>query len=155
MEIEGLTKFIAGHPLFKGLDAGFLELVTGCAKNARFEAGVYLAHEGDAADVLYLIRHGEVGLSVATPGQGNLSFLTVGPGESVGLSWLFPPYRWTYDARAINLVRAIAIDAACLRNKCENDHHLGYEVMKRLVPVLVDRLHATRLQLLDVYGNHG
>ena len=56
---------------------------------------------------------------------------------------------------AIDLVRAIAIDAACLRNKCEDDHHLGYEVMKRLASIIVDRLHSTRLQLLDVYGNHG
>ncbi len=155
METEGLSTIIAGHPLFEGLDAGFLELVTGCAKNVRFDAGTYLAHEGDPADMIYLIRHGEVSLSISTPGKGSLSILTVGPGEFIGLSWLVPPYLWINDAKAIELVRAIAIDAACLRNKCEDDHRLGYEFMKRLAPVLVDQLHSTRLQLLDVYGTYG
>lgn len=154
METENLARIISGHELFAGLDDAFLDLVTGCAKNARFDAGAYLAHEGDAADELYLLRHGQVSMEIVAPGQGSLSFMTAGPGETIGLSWLVPPYRWTYDARATGLVRAIAIDAACLRNKCESDHNLGYEVMKRLAPVLIDRLHTTRLQMLDVYGPH-
>jgi len=73
-------------------------------------------------------------------------------GEILGVSWVIPPYRWTYDARALDLLRAIAIDAACLRQKREADHDLGYEMMKRFLPILVQRLQATRLQILDVYG---
>jgi hypothetical protein len=76
----------------------------------------------------------------------------VAPGEPVGVSWLIPPYKWTFDARASELVRAIAIDANCLRQKCEADHDLGYEVMKRFMTILVTRLQATQLQILDVYG---
>ena len=79
---------------------------------------------------------------------------TVGEGEIVGVSWLIPPYRWTYDAKALDLVRAIGMDATCLRQKSEDDHDLGYEMMKRFVPVLVERLQTTRLQILDVYGAH-
>ena len=71
------------------------------------------------------------------------------------MSWLIPPYRWTYDAQALELMRAIAMDADCLRGKCEADHDLGYDLMKRFVPVLVERLQATRLQMLDVYGTPG
>ena len=78
-------------------------------------------------------------------------FLTLGDGEIVGLSWLAPPYRWTFDARAMARTHAIGIDARCLRAKCESDHHLGYQLMKRFLSVLVARLHATRLQTLDVY----
>lgn len=152
METENLSTIIAGHALFAGLSDDFLDLVTGCAKNTRFDAGAYLSHEGDSADELFLIRYGQVSLGITVPGRGSMSFMTAGPGETIGLSWLVPPYRWTYDARATELVRAISIDAACLRNKCESDHNLGYEVMKRLAPVLVDRLHTTRLQMLDVYG---
>ena len=155
METEGLARIIAEHPLFAGLDPAFLDLVTGCAKNSRFDAGAYLSREGEQANALYLIRHGQVNLEIHAPGRGSMSFMTVDPGETIGLSWLVPPYRWTYDARAIELVRAIEIDASCLRTKCESDHDLGYEVMKRLAPVLVDRLHTTRLQLLDVYGKPG
>lgn len=68
------------------------------------------------------------------------------------MSWLVPPYRWTYDAKALELTRALAIEAKCLRGKCEADHDLGYEMMERFMPVLVERLHAARLQMLDVYG---
>ena len=114
--------------------------------------GQYLFREDDPADWFYLIRHGRVALAVMMPGRGSITFQTVGVGEIVGVSWLVPPYRWTYDAKAIELTRAIAMDAGCLRGKCEQDHDLGYEVMKRFVPILVERLQATRLQILDVYG---
>jgi CRP/FNR family cyclic AMP-dependent transcriptional regulator len=150
--MEGLERIVKEHPFFAGLGEGFGNLVSGCATNARFEAGQYLFHEGEAADQFYLIRHGRVALELAAPGRGALTFLTLNEGDIVGVSWLVPPYRWTDDARAIGLVRAIAIDAACLRRKCEADHDLGYEMMKRFVPVLVQRLEATRLQILDVYG---
>jgi hypothetical protein len=99
------------------------------------------------------LRHGRVGLEITVPGRSAVTFQTLVAGEIVGVSWLFPPYRWTYDARALELTRAIALDAACLRGKCEQDHELGYDLMKRFVPVVVERLHATRMQILDVYGN--
>ncbi|WP_319328683.1 cyclic nucleotide-binding domain-containing protein [Bradyrhizobium sp.] len=152
MEIEGLERIVREHRFFAGLDDAFCKLVCGCAKNVRFEAGQYLFHEGEPADRFYLLRHGRVALEVTTPGRGAVRFQTVGEDEVVGVSWLIPPYRWTYDAKALELVRAIAMDATCLRQKCEADHDLGYEMMKRFVPVLVERLHATRLQILDVYG---
>jgi CRP-like cAMP-binding protein len=151
--VEGLERIIREHRFFAGLDEAFCQLVCGCAKNVRFENGQYLFREGDSADWFYLIRHGHVALAVTMPGRGSITFQTLGVGEIVGVSWLVPPYRWTYDARALELTRAIALDATCLRNKCEQDHDLGYEVMKRFVPVLAERLQATRLQILDVYGN--
>ncbi|MGI9416208.1 MAG: cyclic nucleotide-binding domain-containing protein [Geminicoccaceae bacterium] len=152
MEQHGLETTIAGHKFFKDLDPSFIELVSGCAKNVRFEAGSYLLHEGDGASTFFLIRHGRVTLEIAAPGRQPMRFMTVDEGDIVGVSWLFPPYRWNYDARALELVRAIAIDATCLRDKCEADNTLGYELMKRFVPALAGRLQATRLQLLDLYG---
>jgi CRP/FNR family cyclic AMP-dependent transcriptional regulator len=153
--VEGLERIIREHPFFAGLDEGFCQLMVGCAKNVRFDAGQYLFREGEPADQLYLIRHGRVALEVSTPGRAPVTFQTVPAGEIVGVSWLLAPYRWTYDARALELIRAIAMDATCLRRKCEEDHDLGYELMKRFVPVVVERLHATQLQILDVYGTPG
>lgn len=150
--MEGIERIVREHPFFARLQDAFLSLVCACAKNVRFEAGQYLFHEGEPADWFYLLRHGRVALQVTVPGRGALSFQTMEEGEIVGLSWLIPPYRWTYDAKAIELTRAIAMDASCLRQKCEADHDLGYEMMKRFMPVLVQRLQATRLQILDVYG---
>jgi CRP/FNR family cyclic AMP-dependent transcriptional regulator len=155
MEIEHLDGIIARHALFSGLDKSFLDLVTGCARNVRFDEGEYLCREGDPADEIFLIRHGKVGMEISAPGRGSMIFKTAGPNEVIGLSWLVPPYRWTFDARAIELTRAISINAICLRDKCESDHDLGYEVMKRFTPVIVERLHTTRLQILDLYGSHG
>ncbi len=153
--MEGLEQVIREHAFFAGLDEGFCTLISGCARNVRFEAGQYLFHEGEPADQFYLIRHGRVSLGITAPGRGAVSFQTLGEGEIVGVSWLIPPYRWSYDAKALELTRAIAIDATCLRQKCEADHHLGYDMMKRFMAVLIQRLQATRLQILDVYGSHG
>lgn len=154
VEMEGLERIVGEHAFFAGLDEESSRLVSGCAKNVRFDAGQYLFHEGESADVFYLLRHGRVALEATTPERGPVTFQTVVAGEIVGVSWLIPPYRWTYDAKALEFVRAIAMDASCLRQKCEDDHDLGYEMMKRFVPVLVERLQATRLQILDVYGAH-
>lgn len=153
--MEGLERIVKEHPFFGGMPDAFCKLVCGCAKNVRFEAGQYLFHEGEPADQFYLLRHGRVALQLTAPGRGAVSFQTVGEGEIVGVSWLIPPYRWTYDAMAIELTRAIAMDATCLRQKCESDHDLGYEMMKRFMPILIQRLQATRLQILDVYGTRG
>ncbi len=150
--MEGLERIVKEHPFFAGMQNAFCDLVCGCAKNVRFEAGQYLFHEGEPADWFYLLRHGRVALQVTAPGRGAVTFQTMAEGDIVGLSWLIPPYRWTYDAKAIDLTRAIAMDASCLRQKCEADHDLGYEMMKRFMPVLIQRLQATRLQILDVYG---
>lgn len=154
MEIKGLDRIIMEHPFFTGIEDGFCTLICGCAKNVHFEAGQYLFHEGQAADQFYLLRHGRVALQLMAPDRGALTFQTVGAGEIVGVSWLIPPYRWTYDAKALEFVRAIEMDATCLRQKCEADHDLGYDMMKRFMPILIQRLQATRLQILDVYGTH-
>ena len=152
--MEGLERIVKEHPFFGGMQDAFCKLVCGCAKNVRFDAGQYLFHEGEAAEWFYLVRHGRVALQLTAPGRGAVTFQTIGEGDIVGVSWLIPPYRWTYDAKAIELVRAIAIDATCLRQKCEADHDLGYDMMKRFMPILIQRLQATRLQILDVYGTH-
>jgi CRP-like cAMP-binding protein len=150
--IEGMESIVREHPFFAGLGEDVLQLVAGCTRNVVFEKGAYIFHEGDPADEFYLVRHGNAALETVMPGRGAVVFQTVTEGGIIGLSWLIPPYRWTYDARAREQVRAIGIDATCLRRKCDTDAAFGYAMMMRFVPVLVDRLQATRLQALDVYG---
>ena len=106
-----------------------------------------LFREGEPADVFYVVRRGRVALELYVPARGPMTVETVEAGEVVGWSWLFPPYRWHFDARAVAPVRAIAVDGACLRGKCEDDPALGYELMQRFSAVLLDRLNATRLRL--------
>ncbi len=126
-------------------------MIVGCAANVRFEAGEYIFREGEDANQFYIIRHGKVALELFTPERGVLTIQTLGAGDVLGWSWLFPPYRWRFDARALELTRAIALDGTCLRNKCDEDHNLGYELVKRFAQIIIERLQATRLQLLDVY----
>lgn len=152
MGTKGLGEIIGQHHLFADFRQEYLDVVAGCAKNAHFKPAEYLCKEGEAADEMYLIRTGKVALEISQAGHGHMTFQSAGPGEVVGLSWLVPPYRWSYDARAVDEVQAIAIDTHCLRTKCEADTALGYEVMKRCMPIIVERLHGTRLQLLDLYG---
>jgi CRP/FNR family transcriptional regulator, cyclic AMP receptor protein len=139
-------------PALAGLAPSFLELVAGCATNARFEAGDYIFREGDAANNFYAIRRGSAALEIHVPAREAVIIETLHEGDLLGWSWLFPPYRWSFDAHAVEPVGAIAFDGACLRRKCEDDHDLGYELMRRISQVIIERLQATRLRLLDVYG---
>ncbi len=89
------------------------------------------------------------------PSKGSIVVETVNPGAAMGWSWLVFPYRWHFDARALDAVGAVAIGAVCLREKAETDPALGYELMKRVAAVLLERLQITRLRLLDLYGTDG
>jgi CRP/FNR family transcriptional regulator, cyclic AMP receptor protein len=150
--METLEQMLGAHPFFAGLDPSFIGLASGCAHDVSFAAGEFVCHEGDAADRFYLVREGHVALQISAPGRGVATFLTVGPGEVFGINWLAPPYRWSYDARAVEKTHAVALEATCLRVKCENEPALGYALTKRVLPVLIERLHACRAQLLDLYG---
>lgn len=150
--METLKDLLARHAFFKGLKDEDLELIAGCATNVHFDAGQHLFREGDDANRFFALRHGRVSIEIHVPGRGGVTVQTAGEGEILGWSWLFPPYKCQFDARAQEGVRATAFDGACLRKKCDADPALGYELMKRLAHLVSKRLEATRLQLLDLYG---
>jgi CRP/FNR family transcriptional regulator, cyclic AMP receptor protein len=153
--METIEPLLAEHPLFKGLDPRYLQLLVGCASNVRFNPGEYIGRDEEVSNEFYLIRHGSVALDVYSPLKGSITFLTLGEGDVIGWSWLVAPYRGHFDARTIELTRAIRIDAKCLREKCEKDHELERELYKRFVPIIVERLEAMTMQLLDVYSSRG
>jgi len=147
-----LEPILAEHPFLKGLRQEHLELLVGCASNVRFEAGAFVFRQGQEANHFYILRDGKVAVELFAPQKGAVAIDTYGEGDVLGWSWLIPPYHWRFDARAIEPTRAISLDARCMRTKCENDHELGYELMKRFARIIEQRLDATRWQLLDVYG---
>lgn len=151
MAVEGLDAILRKLPFFDDLAPEEQLLISGCARNHRFDAGQYIFREGQAADEFFILRHGQVALETTNPGRAPLVISTLGENEVVGAAWLVPPYKWTYDARARVLTRAIGIDAACLRGKSEADPALGYKLMKLFLPTLVKQLHDTQMQVLDVY----
>jgi CRP-like cAMP-binding protein len=149
------TEFFEGvlesTPIFSDMKRDHITTIAGCAMNMRFPAGERIYAEGDPADKFLIVREGRVAIDMETPHRGVLTVQTVGPGDVVGWSWLFPPYTWHYNARAVRDTRAIALDGKCLRGKIERDVELGYEIMKRFSAVMLDRLEATRMQLMDIY----
>jgi len=153
METHSLEPLLREHAFFQGLDPKHIALLVGCASNVRFSAGEFVYRFGEEANHFYIIRSGKVAIEVNVPERGPRTIQTHGENDVLGSSWLFPPYRWTFDARAVELTRAIALDAKCIRNKCDEDHDLGYVLMKRFSRLMVERVVATRLQLLDLYGS--
>jgi len=151
--MQTLEPFLAEHPFFKGLKPEYLKLVTGCASNVRCEAGTYIFREGEEASQFYLIRQGKVALEIFAAQHGPITIETIEGGEVLGWSWIFPPYRWHFSGRVFEPTRAIALDGKCLRAKGEADHDLGYELMKRVAQIMMERLQATRIRLLDIYSD--
>jgi CRP/FNR family transcriptional regulator, cyclic AMP receptor protein len=107
--MAGLEKILLQHPSFQGLDASLGNVIARCVRNVRFEGGTYLFREDEEAKEFYLLREGTVALEVTAPARPPAVFLTLGRGELLGVSWLTPPYRWSFDARAVDSVRALGV----------------------------------------------
>jgi CRP-like cAMP-binding protein len=153
--MKTLESIVAEHPFFEGLNQSYLALISGCAFNMVTRSGEFLFREGEDAQQFFVIREGTLKLGVMVPGQGHIPLETIHSGEIVGWSWLFPPYRWMFSALAATDLRVLAFDAECLRRKCDEDPSFGYEFMKRFSRIMMTRLQATRLQLIDLYQVRG
>ncbi|MBC8204458.1 cyclic nucleotide-binding domain-containing protein [bacterium] len=150
--METLEIVLTEHPCFKGLEAKYFKTMLSCAAPAKFDPDKIIAREGDPANEFYLIRQGIVGLEISVPNQGIVTIETVSAGELLGWSWMVPPYKCHFTARAHSSILAIAIDGRRLREIISKDHELGYQLYGCFIDLIVHRLQATRLQLLDVYN---
>ena len=151
-ENEGLKLLLKEAAFFQDFDDATLNLIVSCVTTKTFDAGQYILHDGDAADTFYLLRHGTVAIELAAPPRGRLVLQTLTEGDLLGWSWLVPPHRWSFDARAVSLVRCLGLDAKRLRMLCEQDHDFGYLLSQRFIRVMAARLTAARLQMLDLYA---
>ena len=144
---------LAEFPLLSGMSPEQLALVEASAKKVSFVAGERVFAEGQPAHNCWLLLRGCVALDATIPGRGQVVVQTLGAGEVLGWSWLSPPYRWHFGARAIEATSAIALDTGQLRTLAEQDPSFGYALAVRLLVVVLDRLQATRARLLDLYGS--
>ncbi len=151
-QIRGIDSLVREHPFCQDLDEAAIALMSGCAKNEQFPAGSMIARENQPSERLFLLRYGTAALEIRRPGHDPLIIETLEAGEILGWSWIVPPYRWAYDVRAVTIVRAISVEAGCLRAKCDDDHSFGYEIYHRILRVMANRLSATRLRLVDLYA---
>ena len=150
--MKTVKEFVRDHSLFEGMDSDQVEFIAGCGQLRRFAEGDYLTRENDAADNFFLLLEGSAVIETHQHNQAPAPLLSLSTNDIVGWSWLIPPYRYQFDARAVTPLRTVQLDGRCIREKCENDPKLGYQLLKRLAAVMVSRIHCARFQLLDVYS---
>jgi CRP/FNR family transcriptional regulator, cyclic AMP receptor protein len=154
VKVYTLDRLLARHPFFAGLDPDDARFVAACGVNRVVGAGEFLIRAGDRADQFFIVRSGRVAVELYAPGRGPLILDTVGEGAVLDAAWLVPPHLWQFDARAVTPVRVVALDATCLRARCEEHPELGYRLMQRTAVIMQERLEAARVRLLDLYGAH-
>jgi CRP/FNR family cyclic AMP-dependent transcriptional regulator len=152
IESEAMTTRVALHPFLAGMSRPHLALLTDCAMAAHFKKGETILREGEFADRFYLIESGRVMLESDASFIEPLSVETIGPGDLLGWSWMFPPYVWHFTARALEPIEAIFFYGSILREYCEKDHSLGYELFKRMSAVMIRRLQTARKRMLSIHA---
>ncbi|HVB43361.1 MAG TPA: Crp/Fnr family transcriptional regulator [Streptosporangiaceae bacterium] len=140
------------HAFLRGLPAEYIARLAQVAAAVSVPAGHRFFEEGGRAVQIWLIRTGRVALDLHVRGREPLIVETVGGGQVVGLSWVCPPYEWQYGAQALAPTTAITLDTTAVLSYCDQDPVLGYQLIRRLMTVAADRLHASRIRLLDLYA---
>lgn len=147
-DMKNLLDSLRHHPFFRGLSDAHFAVLADCAMRNSFKAGEKIFEEGDTANRFYLIESGEILLEAESSPKQYIGVQTVKAGDVLGWSWLFPPYYWHFTAHAKTPVEAIFFYGTRLRERCEQDPELGYELMKRVSEIVIKRLQATRKELL-------
>ena len=151
--IEVNAAALAAHPFLHGMSANQLDVLAKGARDVSFPAKHRLFEDGGYATRFWLIQSGHVSLDLHVPGEGPVVIETIGMGELLGWSWLFPPYKWAFGAVAATAVEAFEFDAPAVRQCCAADSGLGYELNQRITRVLAKRLRATRIRLIATSGH--
>jgi CRP/FNR family transcriptional regulator, cyclic AMP receptor protein len=149
---EPLAARVALHPFLAGMNRTQLALLRDCAMATHFKKGETILLEGEFANRFYLVESGNVMLESCDGFSGPLVIETIGPGDLLGWSWMFPPYVWQFTARAVAPTTALFFYGTILREYCEKDHSLGYELFKRMSAVMMKRLQAARKKMLCLHA---
>jgi CRP/FNR family cyclic AMP-dependent transcriptional regulator len=147
---ESMATRVAFHPFLAGMNLTQLALLSDCAIAAHFAPGQVILREGEMANRFYLIESGKVMLESGEDFGEPVIVETIGAGDLLGWSWMFAPYVWHFTARAVEPTAAIFFYGTILREYCEKDHSLGYELFKRMSAVMVKRLQAARQGMLSL-----
>ena len=146
---------VAAHPFLLALSEHHVRLLADCAIRVAFESGQIIFREGETANRFYLIERGGIVLESTTTGGAIIAIDTISNGDLLGWSWLFTPYTWRFTARSTKPTTAIFFYGTILREYCEKDHTLGYELLKRMSEVMTRRLQLARGKLLEAYAAGG
>ena len=155
MQVNATT--LAAQPFLEGLSERQLAMLADDATFVEFKTGELIFSEGAPANRFYLLTQGAVALESSNEKyedeRAPVLIETIGPGAALGWSWLFPPYHWHFGACAVTPVKAIVFYGTRLREQCENDHDLGYELTKRMTAIVIERLQAVNRRLSEQNKN--
>ena len=151
-EAEPISVRVALHPFLVGINPRQLALLTDCAMVSHFKPGQIILREGEMANRFYLIETGKVALESCETFADPIVIETIGAGDLLGWSWMFSPYTWHFTARAIEPTKAIFFYGTIQREYCERDPSFGYELFKRMAPVMLRRLQAARRKILAIHA---
>jgi CRP/FNR family cyclic AMP-dependent transcriptional regulator len=152
IESEPMAARVALHPFLVGMSHTDLALLTDCAMAVHFKKEQIVLREGEFANRFYLIESGKVVLESGVEFGKPVVIEEIGPGDLLGWSWMFPPYVWHFTARAVEPTEAIFFYGTILREYCERDHSLGYELFKRMSPIMLRRLQTAREKMLSLHA---
>ncbi len=147
-----LAEELATHRFFEAFPEDLRRRLAQCANNVVFDAGAVLCTEGTPAKSFFALRAGRVNVGVYVPSKGLVTLETLQSGDIMGWSWVLPPYRWHFDAVAVEQVRAVELHADCLLPYFEENPAAGYHLMTAVARIMEERLESARIRLLDLFG---
>ncbi|HEU4423231.1 MAG TPA: cyclic nucleotide-binding domain-containing protein [Pilimelia sp.] len=142
---------LAEQPFFEGFSERELQRLSQCARRSMFHGGAQIFEEGGRADRFWVIQRGAVRLYAHVPAKGDVPVETLGAHAVLGWSWLFHPYRWNFTATAVENTHTVEFNAARVREMCDSEPEFGYELTRRFMKVIANRLRHTRRRLVDLY----
>jgi CRP/FNR family cyclic AMP-dependent transcriptional regulator len=146
-----LVRAIQSIPWFIDMQSDQIERLAGIAGIRSLEAGEVLFLEGDREVYMYIILDGQINLENYVPTHGVLYLYTADPLDILGWSSMTPVVRQlTATARALCPSKLLAFDSDALKRLCEEDHDLGYIIMRRMANVVASQLLVSRLVLYDL-----
>ncbi len=155
MSKSSIEDYLSAHAFFSGLDGSFVKFLSSVATERQIKKGDVLFQQGKRADKFYLLRHGQVSVQVPALMGPVLEIQNLGEDQVLGWSWLIPPYRWSFQARAMEDSDLLEFDGSAILAHCEEDPHFGYELLKRFASLMSERLDAARQKMMDQWNPPG
>ena len=155
MSKQSIEDYLSTHTFFSGLDDSFVKFLSNSATGLQIKKGEVLFKQGTHADKFYLLRNGQVSVQVPALMGPSLEMQSLGEDQILGWSWLIPPYRWNFMARAVEDSELLEFDGNAILARCEEDPKFGYELFKCFAALMSERLNAARQKMMDQWDPPG
>ncbi len=155
MTQDEIANYLRSHTTFSNLDPAHIEILVQHSQERSFVVGDMLFRQMDLAEHFYILLDGSIKVQVPAIMGPALVVQTLEASDILGWSWLIPPYKWTFEARAELDSRVLVFDGRALLQHCETDNNFGYTLMKIFAGLMSERLHSARLKMMDSWSPPG